>query len=159
MKILSMSHTKIWIHAVWATKKHEELLIKAIREEIFFHIKENAKTKGIEINFINGFTDHVHCLIQLSGEQSISKVLQMIKGESSRWINLNKLTNKRFEWANEYFAGSVSASAIGRVRDYIRNQERHHTKRTFAEEYHEFLEKYGLKPMNGEVGDTLPTPD
>ena len=156
---MSMSHTKIWIHAVWATKKHEEFLIMPMREEIFFHIKENAKTKGVEINFINGYTDHVHCLIQLSGEQSISKVMQVIKGESSRWINLNKLTTKRFEWANEYFAGSVSESAIGKVRDYIRNQERHHTKRTFAEEYSQFLEKYGLKPMDSGVGDSLPTPD
>jgi len=143
-----MSHTKIWIHAVWATKRHQQFLIKEIRDEIFFHIKENAKTKGIDINFINGFTDHVHCLIQLTGDQSTSKVIQMIKSESSRWINSNKITNRKFEWADQYFAGSVSESVIGKVRDYIRNQERHHTKRTFTQEYDEFLESYGLKPTD-----------
>ena len=154
-----MSHTKIWIQAVWATKKYQDFLRKEIREDIFFHIKENSKTKGIEINFINGVTDHVHCLIQLTGDQCISKVIQLIKGESSRWINQNKITVRKFEWAHEYFAGSVSESGISRVRDYIRNQERHHAKRTFAEEYAEFLAKYGLKPMDGEEGDVLRTPD
>jgi putative transposase len=154
-----MSHTRIWIHAVWATKRHQQFLIKEIRGEIFFHIKENAKTKGIDINFINGFKDHVHCLIQLTGEQSTSKVIQMIKGESSRWINLNKITNRKFEWADQYFAGSVSESGIGRVRDYIRNQERHHINRTFTEEYAEFLQRYGLKPMGREEGDLQPTQD
>ncbi len=147
-----MSYTKIWIHAVWATKNHQQFLVNQIRQEIFSHIKENAKTKGIEINFINGFTDHIHCLIQLTGEQSTSKVILMIKGESSRWINRNKITNNKFEWADEYFAGSVGESGIGRVRDYIRNQELHHVKRTFADEYAEFLEKYGLKPMSREEG-------
>ena len=154
-----MSHTRIWIHAVWATKRHQHFFTAAIREKIFFHIKENATTKGIEINFINGFTDHVHCLIRLTGEQSTSKVIQMIKGESSRWINLNKITNKKFEWADQYFAGSVSESGIGRVRDYIRNQERHHAKRTFPEEYAEFLQKYGLKPMDTKEEDLQQTQD
>jgi putative transposase len=154
-----MSHTRIWIHAVWATKRHQHFFTKALREKIFFHIKENAKTKGIEINFINGFTDHVHCLIRLTGDQSTSKVIQMIKGESSRWINLNKIINKKFEWADQYFAGSVSESGIGRVRDYIRNQEQHHTKRTFHEEYAEFLQKYGLKPMDSEEEDLQQTQD
>ena len=154
-----MSHTKIWIHAVWATKSHQHFLKKPIRENVFFHIKENAKSKGIDINFINGFTDHVHCLIQLAGDQSICKVIQMIKGESSRWINLNKITNKKFEWADQYFAGSVSESVIGKVRDYIRNQEKHHTKRTFTQEYDEFLERYGLKPKDLEEGAFPQTQD
>ena len=154
-----MSHTRIWIHAVWATKRHQQLLTKPIREEIFFHIKENAKNKGIEINFINGFSDHVHCLIHLTAEQSVSKVIQMIKGESSCWVNKNKITHVKFEWADEYFAGSVSESGVRRVRDYIRNQERHHTKRSFTEEYAEFLERYGLKPVEGEEDEFRQSPD
>jgi putative transposase len=154
-----MSHTKIWTHAVWATKGHQHLLIKPICEEIFFHIKENARNKGIEINFINGFTDHVHCLIRLTGEQNTSKVIQMIKGESSRWINLNKIINRKFEWAHEYFAGSVSESVVGKVRDYIRNQERHHSRRTFIQEYDEFLERYGLKPKEGSGDESCQSPD
>jgi len=80
----------------------------------------------------------------------------MIKGESSRWINRNKITNIKFEWADEYFAGSVSESGIVRVRDYIRNQELHHAKRTFADECAEFLEKYGLKPIDSLISDLFP---
>jgi putative transposase len=142
-----MSHTRIWIHAVWATKRHQHLLTKEIREKIFIHIKENAKTKGVDINFINGYTDHVHCLIHLKGDQSVSSVIQMIKGESSHWVNLNLITKSRFEWANEYFAGSVSESARSKVRNYIRNQERHHSSKPFTKEYDGFLEAYGLKPF------------
>ena len=154
-----MSHTKIWIHAVWATKCHHQFLINGIRDEVFSHMRENAKTKGIEINFINGVTDHVHCLIQMTGDQSASKVIQLIKGESSRWINQKKFFTKKFEWADKYFAGSVSESGIGKVRDYIRNQEQHHFKRTFTEEYDEFLERYGLKPIDSEEGDGQPSQD
>jgi REP element-mobilizing transposase RayT len=83
----------------------------------------------------------------------------MIKGESSRWINLNKITHGKFEWADQYFAGSVSESGIGKVRDYIRNQEWHHTKRTFTEEYAEFLQRYGLKPIDIEEKDLQQTQD
>jgi REP element-mobilizing transposase RayT len=154
-----MSHTRIWIHAVWATKKHQPFLTKSIREDIFFHIKENARKNGIEINFINGFIDHVHCLIKLTGEQSVSRVIQMLKGESSRWINLNRMTKNKFEWADQYFAGSVSESGKRKVREYIRNQERHHAKRSFDQEYDDFLERYGLKPIGSGEVDPLPTQD
>lgn len=153
-----MSCTKIWIHAVWATKNHQHFLSNPIKEELFSHIKENSKSKGIEIDFINGFTDHVHCLLRLTGEQSTSKVIQMIKGESSRWINVKKIIKGRFEWAHEYFAGSVSESQLGKVRNYIKNQELHHARRTFTEEYQSFLVIHGLKPMNGEGGAVI-TPD
>jgi putative transposase len=153
-----MSYVKIWVHAVWATKRHNDFLNKSVREKIFLHMKENSRIKGIEINFINGVTDHVHCLIRLKGDQTICNVIQSIKGESSHWINQNKMTGKKFEWAHEYFAASISESAIGRVREYIRNQERHHAKRTFAEEYEDFLERHGLKPMEGGEGDASQTP-
>jgi putative transposase len=151
-----MSHTKIWIRAVWATRNHHEFLSKSIRDELFFHMKENARNKGIEINFINRSADHVHCLVKLRCDQSISKVIQMIKGESSRWINLHKMTCKKFPRTVEYFAGSVSESAIDKVRDYIRNQEQHHEKKRFTEEYELFLERYGLKPKEKRRGSDTP---
>ena len=75
---------------------------------------------------------------------SIAKVMQLIKGESAFWINKNRLTKYRFEWADEYFAASVSESMMDSVRGYIRNQEEHHRVMTFGEEYNRFLEKYGF---------------
>jgi putative transposase len=70
--------------------------------------------------------------------------MQLLKGESSFWINKNKLTKQKFEWQEEYFAGSVSESIIDKVRDYIKNQEIHHKKKTFQEEYDEIISKFGF---------------
>ena len=75
--------------------------------------------------------------------------MQLIKGESSFWINKQQLTQSYFEWQDEYFAVSVSASAVDRVRDYIRNQEEHHTKKSFQQEYQEFIERYGFVAARG----------
>lgn len=130
---------------MWGTKRKVPFLTDAIRNEAFQHITENAKTKNIFIKEINGYTDHVHCLISLSAEQSIAKVLQLIKGESSFWINRNKMVQGKFEWADEYFAVSVGESQVEKIQQYIKNQEEHHKRKTWDEEVNEFLEKYGFE--------------
>lgn len=71
--------------------------------------------------------------------------MQLIKGESAFWINKNKLTKQKFEWQDEYFAVSVSESMIDRVRNYIKHQEEHHSKKSFQEEYEQFISKYGFE--------------
>jgi len=71
--------------------------------------------------------------------------MQLIKGESSFWINKNQLTKEKFSWQDEYFAVSVSESMIESVRNYIKNQEIHHKKKSFADEYQEFIDKYNFK--------------
>ena len=108
-------------------------------------MRENAIDKDIYIDFINGYCEHVHCLISLGSGQNIDKILMLLKGESSHWINKNKFLQKKFEWQDEYFAVSVNESAVNRVRDYIKNQEEHHKKRSFQEEYNEFMRKYGFE--------------
>jgi REP element-mobilizing transposase RayT len=80
----------------------------------------------------------------LGADQTIQKTMQLIKGESSFWINKNNLCKGKFEWQDEYFAVSVSESMIDRVRNYIKNQEQHHAKQTFQEEYDEFIVKYNF---------------
>ena len=140
---------KIWIHLVWATKNREPILTQDIRQQIFSHIRENASKKNIYVDFVNGHVDHVHCLISLNQEQTIAKIVQLIKGESSFWINKNNLCRQKFEWQDEYFAVSVSESGINKVREYIKNQEEHHKKKSFREEYDEFVNKYGFKIMKG----------
>ncbi|MBI4930476.1 MAG: IS200/IS605 family transposase [Bacteroidetes bacterium] len=137
-----MSFVKIWVHAVWGTKNRTPVLSKEIRMKLFQHIRENAKEKEIYIDFINGHLDHVHCLLALNAEMSISKAIQLLKGESAFWANKNKLTEAKLEWADEYFAVSVSESLIDKVRDYIKNQEQHHAKITFMQEYENFMQKY-----------------
>ncbi len=144
-----MSYIKILIHSVWATKNRLPLLDKKIRNEVINHIRENAKEKGIFIDHINGVEDHIHCLISMSADQNISNLIHLIKGESSFWINKNKKIPNRFEWQDEYFAVSVGHSQVDTIRAYIRNQEEHHRKQTWEEEYQEFLEKYGFEIIGG----------
>ncbi|KQO32999.1 transposase [Flavobacterium sp. Leaf82] len=141
-----MPFLKIYIHFVWSTKKRIPFLDSIeLRKKVWNHIKENAKEKGIYIDFINGYSDHCHCVISLGVDQNVGKIIQLIKGESSYWINKNKLTKEKFEWQDEYFAVSVSESLIDKVRDYIKNQENHHKKKTFQEEYDEIISKFGFQ--------------
>lgn len=140
-----MPFIKIWVHAVWATKRREKLLTKEIRSDVFEHIHKNALKKEILIDCVNGHLEHVHCLFRLKNDQTISKVMQLIKGESSFWINKQKLTKTKFEWQDEYFAVSVSESQVQTLRNYINGQEAHHKKTTFQYEYDEFIKKFGFQ--------------
>ncbi|WP_202702907.1 IS200/IS605 family transposase [Flavobacterium sp. UGB4466] len=138
-----MPFVKIYIHFVWSTKNRFPYLNSLeLREKVWNHIRNNSKEKGIYIDSINGYSDHCHCLISLGADQNIQKIMQLVKGESSYWINKNKLTKEKFEWQDEYFAVSVSESSVDRVRNYIKNQEIHHKKKAFQEEYDEFISKF-----------------
>ncbi len=138
-----MSWVRIWIHLVFSTKNREPFLNKEIRKNVFQHIKQNAKKKDIFLDSVNGYSDHAHCLISLNKDKSISETAQLIKGESSHWINQNKLTVSKFIWQDDYWAVGVSESHLQAVRNYICNQEEHHHKISFAEEVEEFMNKYG----------------
>jgi len=152
-----MPFIKVYIHFVWSTKNRFPFLkTKEMRLKVWNHIRENAKEKGIFIDFINGYNDHCHCLVSLGVDQTIQKIMQLIKGESSFWINKQGLLAdlpsaeiEKFEWQDEYFAVSVSESMLDTVRNYIKNQEEHHSKKTFQEEYDEFISKYGFEKFNG----------
>lgn len=133
------------VHAVWGTKNHDRILTKDIRKRLFQHIYDNAKEKQLYINCINGEMDHIHCLLALNADMTIAKVIQLIKGEASHWANKNSIIKPKLEWADEYFAVSVSESMIDKVRDYIKNQEVHHKKMTLRDEYEKFICKYGFK--------------
>ena len=140
-----MPFIKVWIHYVWATKYREPVLGEMVRPVLFRHIEENAKSKGIYLDRVNGYLDHIHCLVSLGSEQTVSKIAQLIKGESSFWLN-NKsgMDLSRLAWQDDYFAVSVSEAALPAVRAYIDNQQEHHRKVLFAEEYNEFIERYGF---------------
>ncbi len=143
-----MATVRIWIHLVWTTKKRIPYLIKEIRKVVFKHIKENAKKKRIHIDFINGYKDHVHALISMRSQNSISEIAHLLKGESSYWINKNQLIKYKFAWQDEFYAASVCYSEINTVRDYIKNQENHHRVISFDEEYRSLLRDIGLDLEN-----------
>ncbi len=138
-----MSWVRIWVHLVFSTKNREPYLHQKIRKQVFQHIKQNTEEKGIWLDCVNGYSEHAHCLISLNKDQSISKVAQLIKGESSFWINKNNLIEGKFIWQDDYWAVSVSESHLQPTREYIFKQEEHHRKTTFTEEVDEFMKKYG----------------
>ena len=144
-----MSWVRIWVHMVFCTNNRFPFLDKEIRQQVFQHIRQNAIIKEIFLDSINGYTDHAHCLISLNRNQSISDVAQLIKGESSYWINKNKLTLNKFIWQDDYWAVSVSESLVPRTRNYILNQEEHHQKKNFKEEVNEFMKQYGWEHIEG----------
>lgn len=139
-----MSWVRVYIHMVFSTKNRTPFLdSQELRRKVFQHIKQNAADKGIWLDCVNGYSEHAHCLISLEKDQTISKVAQLIKGESSFWINQNRLTDSKFIWQDDYWAVGVSDSHVEAVRKYIHNQEAHHSKKPFSEEVNEFIEKYG----------------
>ena len=139
-----MPYVRVWIHLIWSTKDREPILTSNLSGKLFEHMKENALKKDIYLDCVNGVRDHVHTLISLKSDQTIAKVAQLLKGESSHWINVNNLVHGKFEWQDEYIAVSVTESMINEVREYIKNQEEHHRNKTFNEEYGEFIKKYGF---------------
>jgi|SRR3989339_1298326 len=106
-----MPYIKVYIHYVWSTKnRYPYLSTLAIRKKVWMHICENAKEKGIYIDIIGGYSDHCHCLVSLGADQTLKDIAQLIKGESSFWINKQKICGDKFYWQNDYFAASVSES-------------------------------------------------
>ena len=136
-----MPYINALIHFIWATKNRAPLITDELKPLLLQHIKENSLSKGIFINHHNCVRDHIHILISLGSEQSIARTAMLIKGESSFWVNKNKLIKYRFEWQDEYMALAVSYSLLGKVGAYIMDQENHHKKRTFMEEYEQFLKE------------------
>lgn len=133
-----MSFVRIWIHAVFSTKNREPFFTSAIREKLIAHIKENCENKGIHLNSIGGWSEHLHILISLEPEQNIAKLMMLIKGESAHWLNSQGFFKGKFIWQDDYFAVSVSESRLGEVRQYIRDQEEHHRTVPFSRELESF---------------------
>jgi REP element-mobilizing transposase RayT len=141
-----MPFVKVWIHYVWPTKNREPYLTDTVRGKLIGQIRLNAKEKGIFLDGINGYVDHMHCLISLGTDPTIEKVIQLIKGES-HWINKTGLCKTKFGWQDEYFAVSVSEASIESVRRYITNQAEHHRTHTFAEEFDGFMRRAGSQRL------------
>ena len=140
-----MAYVRVWIHFVWSTKDREPMINSIeLRQKLFQHIAENAMNKKIYLDCVNGTWDHVHALVSLGPDQTIAKIAQLLKGESSHWLNQQDLVRGQFEWQDDYFAVSVSDSAVRQVRFYIKNQEEHHRKKTFSEEFGEFMKLHGF---------------
>lgn len=143
-----MPYIKVMIHLIWSTKNREPIITTELKTHLLQHIKENSRQKDIFIDVLNCVADHIHILISLGTEQTISKTVMLLKGESSFWVNKHNLLKHKFEWQDEYIALSVSQSGLEKVRAYIANQKDHHRIMPFEEEYQKFLNDHHIQAID-----------
>jgi putative transposase len=141
---MANTYTQIHIHFVFAVKFRDGIIQSKWKEDLYKYMTGIIQNNNHKLLAINGMPDHIHILIGLRPAQSISDLIKEVKQSSSKWINQNKLTNRHFEWQEGYGAFSYSKSQIDQVVSYIQNQELHHIKKTFKEEYRGFLEKFEI---------------
>ncbi|WP_323757088.1 IS200/IS605 family transposase [Roseivirga sp.] len=141
---MSHSFNKIWVHAIWATKERAPLLKDNIEQKVYQFISTQLREQGCPVRIINGMPDHIHCLFLLNPQKSITEVIKQLKGSSSHFVNQNNLMSEKFSWQTGYAAYSVSESVVEKVFEYIKNQKQHLIKKTFQQEFDDFMKKYGL---------------
>lgn len=138
-----MPYVSSHFHIVFSTKGREPSIPEKNQPKLWAYMAGIATNHNIHALAIGGIENHIHALISLPATMSISKAVQVIKSNSSRWINETRRT--RFEWQEGYFACSVSRSQIPKVSKYITNQREHHRKRDFAAEIALLLKKHGFE--------------
>ena len=138
------TYTQIYLQTVFAVKHRYGLIQPIWSEDLYRYITGIVQRQEHKMLAINGMSDHVHVFIGLNPKQSISDLMQDIKGDSSKWINDNRLTMGRFAWQTGYGAFSYGHSQIENVVKYIHNQQEHHQQRTFIDEYTTFLRKFSV---------------
>lgn len=160
-----MPFLKVYVHFVWNTKKKISFLaIKEVRKIIWDHIRTNAKKNGIRVDFINGYSDYYHCLIQLDSDQTIEKVIEKLKGEKTFWINKKDVSteslsvelppftetgkNNKFEWKDDYFAIAVNESVMDRASNYSKSQQDDKNEKIFDKKYREYTIQYGFQKFD-----------
>ncbi|MGA2297861.1 MAG: IS200/IS605 family transposase [FCB group bacterium] len=141
---MSNTYTQIHIHSVFTVKNRDSLIQKEWKDELYMYITGIIKNNNHKLIIINGMPDHVHLLFGLRPEQSLSKLMQDIKANSSKWINEHNLVKEKFSWQEGYGAFSYSKSQLSSVIEYIKNKEKHHEKKTFIDEYVEFLKLFDI---------------
>jgi REP element-mobilizing transposase RayT len=139
------TYTQIHIQLVFAVKFRRALIQDSYKQELYQYITGIVQSYGHKLLAINGVADHIHIFIGMRPTQSISDLMQDIKGNSSKWINEKKFLNVKFEWQGGYGAFSYSKSHVQNVINYVKNQEKHHAKQTFRDEYIEFLKKFDIE--------------
>lgn len=145
---MANTYTQINIHGVFSVLGRENLLLDEFRYELFKYISGILRNNKQFPLAINGYKDHIHVFFELHPGTPVSDIMQTIKSNSSKWINENKLLPGKFRWQSGYGAFSHSKSQRSNVINYIINQEKHHTKRSFKVEYLELLRKFEIDYNN-----------
>lgn len=131
-------------HCVFATKGREALLSPDIRERLWPYLGGVARENGMKALAVGGVADHVHILVSLPATMSVAKTMQLLKGNSSKWIHETFPALRAFVWQQGYAAFSIGVSGIDETCAYIRNQEQHHRIRTYRDEVTMFLQRHAI---------------
>lgn len=138
---MANTYTQIHIQFVFVVKFRNGMIHSSFKEELYQYISGIIKYHDHKLLAINGMPDHLHILIGMRPTQSISDLMQDIKGNSSKWINDKKFLKVKFEWQSGYGAFSYSKAHVQNVINYIKNQENHHINKTFRDEYLNILKE------------------
>jgi REP element-mobilizing transposase RayT len=138
------SLTHILIHAIFSIKGREPLIDRELRPRLWAYVVGIVRESGGGSIAIGGTADHIHLLVSIPPTMPVADIMRLVKTNSSRWVHEEFPTRKSFAWQTGYAAFSVSASNVERVKRYIADQEEHHRKVTFQEEYVAFLKRHGV---------------
>ena len=141
---MANTYNQIYIHLVFAVKYRASVIAKSWRQELYYYITGLIENRGHKVYAVGGMSDHIHILVSLSPKQAISELVLEVKRASSLWIKEKRFVGCKFAWQEGFGAFSYSKSHIENVVRYIQNQETHHEKRTFGEEYVSFLRLFGV---------------
>ncbi|MDX1939155.1 MAG: IS200/IS605 family transposase [Saprospiraceae bacterium] len=152
---MANTYTQIHIQAVFAVQNRASLIQNEWKDELYKYMTAIIQNENHKLLQINGMSDHIHVFFGMRPTQSLSDLMKKLKGESSAWINKKEFCKSKFSWQEGYGAFSYAKSQVPQVIRYIQNQEEHHRKKTFTEEYLEFLnafeidydERYIFKPL------------
>jgi REP element-mobilizing transposase RayT len=142
---MSQSLSNILVHIIFSTKLSKPYIAQAIKKELYRYMASILKDCECSPIIIGGIEDHVHVLCKVSKTRSISSVVENVKKKSSKWIKTRGIEYNDFYWQNGYGAFSIGKSQVNTLKEYIQNQEEHHRKKSFKDEFLEILNRYGVK--------------
>ncbi len=142
---MANTYSQIYIHAVFAVKGRENIINNKFKDELYKYICGIVTNNKEKVYAINGMPDHLHVLLSIKPNCLLSDLMRDIKAGSSKWINEKKFVAGKFQWQEGFGSFSVSQSQLDKVIAYIDNQENHHKKKSFKEEYIEFLKSYKIE--------------
>lgn len=152
---MANTYSQLYVHIVFAVKGRQNLISKSWKDEVYKYITGIITNKEQKLIAINGMPDHVHILMGMKPDKSLSDLVRDIKASSSKFINDKRWINGKFKWQTGFGAFSYSHSQLSNVIKYIENQEEHHKTKTFKEEYIEFLKLFNIDFKNEYVFDEI----
>lgn len=142
---MANTYTQIHLHLIFAVQNRKSLIQNSWKDRLYEYITGIVQQHTHKMIIINGMPDHLHIVTGMRPIQSLSDLMQDIKGGSSKWINDNRLAAGKFQWQEGYGAFSYNKSLLPKLIEYVKNQEAHHKKKTFLDEYREFLKAFEVE--------------